>query len=170
MRSLITVAMLLMTTPVFAQTVGSTSGASSAVNVTMGDPPSSIENRVITAPTVVAPGLAAAGVETCLGSASGGVSLMGGGFTFGSTMVDQGCTIRLLARQLFAFGFKQAAMAVMCEDARVAAAMDAVGTPCRHFFVEIGGPGQTVDHVFAVPVSDQLFDDRVQLARQNGID
>ena len=74
--------------------------------------------------------LAAAGVETCLGSASAGLSVMGGGLTFGSTMVDSGCTIRLLAWQLFAFGFQKAALALMCQDERVAAAMDAAGSPC----------------------------------------
>jgi hypothetical protein len=45
-------------------------------------------------------------------------------------MVDSGCTIRLLARQLFAFGFQKAALALMCQDGRVAAAMDAAGSPC----------------------------------------
>jgi hypothetical protein len=79
---------------------------------------------------VVAPGLAAAGVETCLGSTAGGLSLMGGGFTFGSTKVDDGCTIRLLSRQLFAFGFQKAALALMCQDKHVALAMSETGTPC----------------------------------------
>jgi hypothetical protein len=79
---------------------------------------------------VVAPGLAAAGIETCLGSASGGLSVMGGGLAFGGTKVDDGCTIRLLSRQLFAFGFQKAAVALMCQDDRVAAAMGAAGSPC----------------------------------------
>jgi hypothetical protein len=86
--------------------------------------------RVVTTPTVAAPGLAAAGVETCLGSAVGGLSLMGGGFTLGSTKVDEGCTIRLLARQLYAFGLQKAALALMCQDGHVAAAMAITGTPC----------------------------------------
>jgi hypothetical protein len=86
--------------------------------------------RLITAPPVGAPGLTAAGIETCLGSAAGGLSLMGGGFTLGSTKVDEGCTIRLLARQLFAFGFQKAALALMCEDEHVAVAMSVAGSPC----------------------------------------
>ena len=100
--------------------------------IEMTDPPAptSTATRLTTTPTVVAPGLAAAGVETCLGSTAGGLSLMGGGFTFGSTRVDEGCTIRLLARQLFAFGLQKAAIAVMCQEERVAIAMFAVGTPC----------------------------------------
>jgi len=119
-----------MATPVYAQGATTTSGAMSMVNVS--DPPASpsTTNHLVTPPTTVAPGLAAAGIETCLGSASGGLSLMGGGFTFGTTKVDEGCTIRLLARQLFAFGFKTAALALMCQDDRVAVAMQTAGTPC----------------------------------------
>jgi len=140
MRVWIAFAILLMTTPVYAQTAGSTSGASAVINNTT-DPPGP-DSRVTAAPTVVAPGLAAAGVETCLGSASGGLSLMGGGFTFGSTMVDEGCTIRLLARQLFNFGFHKAAVALMCQDERVAAAMEAAGTPCARLFPEVAEPSR----------------------------
>jgi hypothetical protein len=127
MRLWVALLALTITTPVCAQTLGSTSGASSAVNISN---PASSTSHLITTPTVVAPGLAAAGVETCLGSASAGLSVMGGGLTFGSTMVDSGCTIRLLARQLFAFGFQKAAVALMCQDERVAAAMGTAGSPC----------------------------------------
>jgi hypothetical protein len=68
--------MLTFATPVYAQTImGSTSGASSMVDISS---PASTTAHVITTPTVAAPGLAAAGIETCLGSASGGLSVMGG--------------------------------------------------------------------------------------------
>jgi hypothetical protein len=129
---LLALLMLSMTTPVCAQTVATQSGAMSMVNIS--DPPSdpnqNITTHLLTPPGIVAPGLAAAGIETCLGSSSGGLSLMGGGFTFGSTKVDEGCTIRLLARQLYAFGFRRAAVALMCQDAHVLIAMDESGTPC----------------------------------------
>jgi hypothetical protein len=127
MRLLIALIVLTITTPLCAQTMGSTSGATSTVDISN---PANSTNHLITAPTVVAPGLAAAGVETCLGSASAGLSVIGGGLTFGSTMVDSGCTIRLLARQLFAFGFQKAALALMCQDERVADAMNAAGSTC----------------------------------------
>ena len=130
MRLWLTVLVLAMSAPAYAQGTTTTSGAMSMVNVSDPPPSSSTTNHLVTPPTTVAPGLAAAGIETCLGSASGGLSLMGGGFTFGSTKVDEGCTIRLLARQLFAFGFKNAAVALMCEDERVALAMQTAGTPC----------------------------------------
>src|ERR1700730_18524295 len=124
MRLWIALVLLTIASPVYAQTMGSSSGASSIVDISS---PATTTNRLITTPTVAAPGLAAAGIETCLGSASGGLSLMGGGFTFGSTKVDEGCTIRLLARQLYAFGFQKAALALMCQDNRVADAMDTAG-------------------------------------------
>jgi hypothetical protein len=133
MRAYIAIAILSLSTPVCAQTVGTTSGATAMIN--SSDPPST-QSRLTTTPTVVAPGLTAAGIETCLGSAAGGISLMGGGFTFGSTRVDEGCTIRLLARQLYAFGFQKAAVALMCQDEHVAAAMQTVGSPC------LRAPGQ----------------------------
>ena len=72
-----------------------------------------------------------------LGSAAGGISVMGGGLTFGSTKVDEGCTIRLLARQLYAFGFQKAAVALMCQDEHVAAAMFATGSPCPRTLVDV---------------------------------
>src|ERR1700691_3953206 len=121
MRAYVAFTILLLSTPVYAQTVGTSSGATAVIN--SGDAPS----RLTTTPTVVAPGLTAAGIETCLGSAAGGISLMGGGFTFGSTRVDEGCTIRLLARQLYAFGFKTAALALMWQDGRVELAMQTAG-------------------------------------------
>lgn len=127
MRMPIAFVLLIVASPVSAQTLGSSSGATSSVNISS---PANTTTHLITAPTVAAPGLAAAGIETCLGSAAGGLSLMGGGLTFGSTKVDQGCTIRLLARQLFAFGFHKAALALMCQDDRVALAMSAAGSPC----------------------------------------
>jgi len=144
---LITLLVLSISTPVCAQTaVGksgavSASGAVSMVNITDPSTGGNATTHVVTPPTIVAPGLAAAGVETCLGSSSGGLSLMGGGITFGSTKVDEGCTIRLLARQLFAFGFRNAAMALMCEDEHVVVAMSEVGRPCPPAPV-FSGPGE----------------------------
>ena len=65
-------------------------------------------------PSVFSPGLAAAGIETCLGSVSGGGSWIGTGFSFGSTIPDPSCAARLDARTLWAFGLKRAALARLC--------------------------------------------------------
>jgi hypothetical protein len=72
-----------------------------------------------TAPSMVAPGLAAAGLETCLGSASGTVSAIGFGIGGGSTYADEGCQARLDSRTLFAYGLKEAAVARLCQRAQV---------------------------------------------------
>ncbi len=154
MRLLATLTLLAISTPVYAQSMGSTSGSMAMIN---SSDPSSITTHLLTPPGMVAPGLTAAGIETCLGSASGGLSVMGGGFTFGSTTVDEGCTVRLLARQLYAFGFQRAAMALMCEDQHVVVAMSAVGSPCPSTLAELSEHSQ----VSAVP-------DRH--VRENGVD
>jgi hypothetical protein len=70
---------------------------------------------VRTVPSMVAPGLTAAGLETCLGSASGTVSAVGFGIGGGSTYKDEDCTARLDSRTLFAMGLKGAAVARLCQ-------------------------------------------------------
>src|SRR5258708_22688006 len=69
-------------------------------------------------PAVFAPGLSAAGLETCLGSISGGGSAIGWGASFGTTIPDPGCNARLDARTLWSFGLKKAAVAplFLCVD------------------------------------------------------
>lgn len=99
--------------------------------------------RIISAPPVGAPALAAAGIETCLGSVSAGASFPGGGFTFGSTTKDDDCNRRLFGRQLYNMGFKRAAMVIHCFNVEVAQAMAIAGTPC---------PGVEVAVTSAYPV------------------
>jgi hypothetical protein len=65
-------------------------------------------------PTVFAPGLTAAGLETCLGSISAGAGVVGTGATFGTTIPDAGCAARLDARTLWSMGLKRAAVARLC--------------------------------------------------------
>lgn len=65
-------------------------------------------------PAVFAPGLTAAGLETCLGSISGGGAVAGFGMSFGTTIPDPGCAARLDARTLWAFGLRRAAIARLC--------------------------------------------------------
>ena len=80
-------------------------------------------------PAVFAPGLAAAGLETCLGSVSGGGSFVGTGFSFGSTIPDPGCAARLDARTLWSMGLKRAAIARLCLNPEINRSMpDVCGT------------------------------------------
>jgi hypothetical protein len=87
---------------------------------------SSGTSTVRTVPSMVAPGLAAAGLETCLGSASGTVSAVGFGIGGGSTYTDEGCQARLDSRTLYAYGLKEAAVARLCQRAEVWRSMPAI--------------------------------------------
>jgi len=71
-------------------------------------------SSVTTVPTVFAPGLAAAGIETCLGSMSGGASWLGTGISLGGTTPDAECSARLDARTLWSFGLRKAAVSRLC--------------------------------------------------------
>src|SRR6185312_7964748 len=86
------------------------------------------EQTVKSVPGIVAPGLAAAGLETCLGSVSGGGAFVGTGFSFGSTIPDPGCAARLDARTLWSMGLKKAAVARLCLNPEIYRAMPEV---CR---------------------------------------
>ncbi|HLG81266.1 MAG TPA: hypothetical protein VKY22_09625 [Bradyrhizobium sp.] len=84
------------------------------------------DQTVRNVPGVVAPGLAAAGLETCLGSVSGGGAFVGTGFSFGTTVPDPGCAARLDARTLWNFGLKKAAVARLCLNPDINRAMPEV--------------------------------------------
>jgi hypothetical protein len=102
------------------QVVSGTTTSNVNQNVS-GSTTSNINQRVSgsttvrSAPSMVAPGLAAAGLETCLGSASGTVSAIGFGIGGGSTYADEGCQARLDSRTLYAYGLKAAAVARLCQ-------------------------------------------------------
>jgi hypothetical protein len=84
------------------------------------------DQTVKNVPSIVAPGLAAAGLETCLGSISGGGAFVGTGFSFGTTVPDPGCAARLDARTLWSMGLKKAAVARLCLNGDIYRAMPEV--------------------------------------------
>ncbi len=84
------------------------------------------DQTVKNVPSVFAPGLAAAGLETCLGSVSGGGAFVGTGFSFGTTIPDPGCAARLDARTLWSMGLKKAAVARLCLNGDIYRAMPEV--------------------------------------------
>jgi hypothetical protein len=92
--------------------VGNGGAAASVLTVNSASIPS--DTTVRTAPQVIAPGLSAAGVETCLGSISGGASVVGFGVSFGTSIEDESCTARLDARTLASLKDFQAAQIRMC--------------------------------------------------------
>ena len=84
------------------------------------------DQTVKNVPSIGAPGLAAAGLETCLGSVSGGGAFVGTGFSFGTTIPDPGCAARLDARTLWSMGLKKAAVARLCLTGDIYRAMPEV--------------------------------------------
>jgi hypothetical protein len=84
------------------------------------------DQTVRNVPSVFAPGLSAAGLETCLGSVSGGGAFVGTGFSFGTSVPDPGCAARLDARTLWSMGLKKAAVARLCLNGDIYRAMPEV--------------------------------------------
>lgn len=67
---------------------------------------------------------------TCMGSSSMGAQGVGFGVSIGSTWNDAGCDRRYNAQALAAVGMRQAAVALLCQDPNIKAAMETAGTPC----------------------------------------
>ena len=84
------------------------------------------DQTVKNVPSIGAPGLSAAGLETCLGSVSGGGAFVGTGLSFGTTIPDTGCAARLDARTLWSMGLKKAAVARLCLNGDIYRAMPEV--------------------------------------------
>ena len=108
---------------------GSTTTATSTL--TAGASNSSVTfNGKRNTPAVLAPGLTAAGIETCLGSNSVGGAGPGFGVTIAGTTTDRGCNLRLYTRTLYSMGHKLAATQILCNDPDVAAALALEGVRC----------------------------------------
>jgi hypothetical protein len=88
--------------------------------------------KVETNPQVYAPALTTTLTETCMGSTSGGVSVLGFGGTLGTTWNDAQCVRRLNAREMAqTLGDRDAARALLCQDKDVARAYASVGQSCN---------------------------------------
>jgi hypothetical protein len=92
-------------------------------------------------PTAFAPGLAAAGLETCLGSVSGGGSWLGTGISLGGSIPDPGCATRLDARTLWSMGLKKAAVARLCLNSDIYRSMPDV---CYQYLPNSAAPAPYV--------------------------
>jgi hypothetical protein len=99
-----------------------------------------------TVPNAYSPGLSAAGLETCLGSISGGGSAVGWGASFGTTIPDPGCNARLDARTLWSIGLKAAAIARLCQSADIYRSMPDI---CARYMPQYGGGAAVVMSVNA---------------------
>ena len=87
---------------------------------------------IVAAPSVFAPALTTTLTETCMGSSSLGVSVLGWGASGGTTWQDRECVRRLNARELAqTIGDKEAAREVLCGNEEVFRVYNALGRPCR---------------------------------------
>lgn len=87
---------------------------------------------VKSAPTVYAPSLTASMTETCWGSVSGGVSVVGVGATGAATIKDYDCNRRLNAAVAWRMGRQDVAFNLMCQDPEFAKAAAGTSQPCRN--------------------------------------
>ena len=81
-------------------------------------------------PTAVAPAVTSINNDVCAVVASGAVQTQIFGISGAKTYRDMNCERIKLAKNLFDMGMKVAAVATLCQDERVFAAMMAAGTPC----------------------------------------
>jgi hypothetical protein len=82
-------------------------------------------------PTAIAPAMMSGGNnDLCTTGSSGAVQTQIFGMSFGTTNRDLNCERLKLSKTLYDMGMKVAAVATMCQDPRVFAAMMAAGTPC----------------------------------------
>ncbi|SAK58798.1 chemotaxis protein CheA [Caballeronia calidae] len=85
---------------------------------------------VRTTPAIAAPALTTTLSDTCMGSASFGLSITGFGATGGTTLVDQACVRRLDAREFRAMGLTDVALALLCQSEANRRAVEATGHLC----------------------------------------
>ena len=83
-------------------------------------------------PTASAPSVVINNSDVCKSAYSAGVQTGFAGIATGITVTDKNCERMKLSRSLFGMGMKVAAVATLCQDARVFDAMMMAGTPCPY--------------------------------------
>jgi len=94
-------------------------------------------------PSANSPSYSSMSQDVCSMGVSGSVSTGLVGISGGKHFVDENCERIKLAKVLQDFGMKVASVAVLCQDARVHAAMQSAGTPCP-FNGKIGAEAQAL--------------------------
>ena len=134
--------------------IGSGTGGSVGVSNAQVTPTESMVGytgsyTVKSAPTVYAPSLTASVTETCWGSVSAAVSVVGVGATGAATIKDQDCNRRLNAAVAWRMDRKDIAFNIMCQDDSFRAAASKTNAPCVD---DVPTPAKTaVSGVSAVP-------------------
>ena len=83
-------------------------------------------------PTANAPSIVVNNSDVCKSAFSAGVQTQILGIASGVTVTDENCERLKLSRSLFGMGMKVAAVAALCQDARIFDAMIMAGTPCPY--------------------------------------
>jgi hypothetical protein len=81
-------------------------------------------------PSAISPSMTILNNDVCTTGVSGAVQTQILGISAGSTVRDLNCERLKLSKTLFDMGMKVAAVATLCQDDRVFAAMMNAGTPC----------------------------------------
>jgi hypothetical protein len=68
--------------------------------------------------------------DACMGSTSGSVSAPGIGIGFGTTWTDENCKRLKNSRELWNMGMKAAALALLCRDPEIKAALEVTDHQC----------------------------------------
>ena len=104
-----------------------------SIDVQAADTNTVSSNTVVTdkaPPTASAPSIVINNSDVCKSAASAAIQTQIFGFASGITVTDVNCERLKLARGLYGMGMKVAAVAALCQDARVFDAMMMAGTPC----------------------------------------
>jgi len=115
---------------------------------------------VRTTPSIAAPSLTTTLSDTCMGSASFGLSITGFGATGGTTLVDQACVRRLDAREFRAMGLTDVALALLCQSEANRRAVEATGHLCPGTTTPLAKSGED-----AVLSDDEKYRDPLVRAR-----
>ena len=116
-----------------------------SIDVQAADTNTVSSNTVVTdkaPPTASAPSIVINNSDVCKSAASAAIQTQIFGFASGITVTDVNCERLKLARGLYGMGMKVAAVAALCQDARVFDAMMMAGTPCP-FKGKIGSDAMT---------------------------
>jgi hypothetical protein len=104
-----------------------TESTSTSVSTTNGDTTTTVKSPP---PSAISPAVTVINSDVCVVGYSGAAQTQILGLSFGGTSKDENCERIKLGRSLYDMGMKVAAVAVMCQDARIFRAMHDAGTPC----------------------------------------
>jgi hypothetical protein len=118
-------------------------------------------------PTASAPSVMINNSDICKSAASAAIQTQILGFASGITIRDENCERLKLSRALYAMGMKVAAIASLCQDARVFDAMMMAGTPCP-FKGQIGDDARLgwEENSDLAPSDSQMFKKKVRVEEE----